>query len=118
MTDAGGWLWRRLKRWASQLAARSRSEAGGLSIRARLDLGGKKSLLVVAYGERRFLLASGPETLSAPIEIGVGREAARAGGKGCPAPLAGNPVRAGERRLRRLRGAGDSAARWVERVGQ
>jgi hypothetical protein len=113
MNDAGGFFWRWLKVWAAQLAARSRSGAGGLSIAARLDLGGKKSLLAVEYQGRCFLLATGVETISAPVEVGVGRGAGRVGERQ-PASLSPKAQRAAQRRLRRLRAAGDGAGVRVE----
>jgi hypothetical protein len=82
MTDTAGWFWRRLKEWGSSLASRGRAGRGSLSIAAKLDLGAKKSLLVVAYGRRRFLVASGAETVSALLDIGPlgGRTSADGGG--------------------------------------
>ena len=49
-----------------------------LSVAERLDLGPKKSLLVVTCGERRFLVASGAETIASLLEIGR-REGGRYG---------------------------------------
>jgi hypothetical protein len=117
MTAAAGWFWRQLKRWASQLAWRSGSAAGGLSVIARLDLGAKKSLLVVAYGERRFLLANGAETLSAPVDIGAGRAAARPGGGMSGAPRTPKSRRAAGPRLR-VRAAGSGSGERARRVGR
>jgi len=71
MKTLRGLFWNRVKAWMSSLAAGR--TASGLSIAARLDMGSKKSLLVVEYERRRFLVGSGAETISAIVEIECGR---------------------------------------------
>jgi hypothetical protein len=43
-----------------------------LSVVERLDLGPKKSLWLVAYGERHFLVASSTDAIAAMLEISPG----------------------------------------------
>ena len=65
----GGWIYRFWLKWLEAFAPRQRSRPPLLAITEKLDLGPKKSLLVIACGERRFLVASGAETIAAMLEI-------------------------------------------------
>jgi len=75
MKTMRGSLWTWVKARMSSWAAGRPVNGLSLSVAARLDLGAKKSLLVVEYGQRRFLVGSGAETVSAILEIGPGRSA-------------------------------------------
>ncbi len=66
--------WRRGWEWLASVRPRSAPHARLLSVVERLDLGPKKTLAIVACGERRFLVASGAETIAAMLEIGPARE--------------------------------------------
>lgn len=126
MTTAAGRMalraWTRLKEWAASLGAGSRSRTGELSLVARLELGGKRSLLVVAFAGRRFLLAGGPEAISSMLEIRDGRE--RAGERiqeGRPrsrstAAIAGNTLR--RTKARRMRGSSAKTEQADSRHGE
>ena len=58
------------KHLIGSLTSSGRTSPKLLSISERLDIGPKKSLLIVACGERRFLVASSAETIAAMLEIG------------------------------------------------
>ena len=62
--------WQCLRARVAAMRLRPANRPRLLSVAERLDLGPKKSLLVVACGERRFLVASGAETIAALLEIG------------------------------------------------
>jgi hypothetical protein len=87
-SESTGWTglayecWLLWRGWWRGLAARRRPRPEGLSIAARLDLGARRSLLVVVCGGRRFLVAAGAEAVSAIAEIGP-PPARRGGGRGC-----------------------------------
>lgn len=54
---------------AGGLGVRRKPPPDLLTVVAKLDLGSRKSLLVVASGGRRFLVAQGAETVAAMLEI-------------------------------------------------
>lgn len=62
--------WQRLRGWLAALRLRPGPCVRMLSVVERLDLGPKKSLWVVAYGGRHFLVASSAESIAAMLEIG------------------------------------------------
>ena len=105
MKTLRGLFWNRVKAWMSSLAAGR--TARGLSIAARLDMGSKKSLLVVEYERRRFLVGSGAETISAIVEIECGRP------RGSREPLDREALRRRRKRARlpQLTGASRTGAR-------
>jgi hypothetical protein len=61
--------WQCLGARAAAMRLRPANRPRLLSVAERLDLGPKKSLLVVSCGERRFLVASGVEGITAMLEI-------------------------------------------------
>jgi hypothetical protein len=66
--------WRRGWEWLAAVRPRSARDARLLSVAERLDLGPKKALVIVACGERRFLVACGAETIAAMLEIGSAKK--------------------------------------------
>jgi hypothetical protein len=71
MRALAGTLWDCLKALARAWAAGHSRERRQLSVSATLALGPRKTLLVVAYRRRRFLVAQGAEGVSAMLEIGI-----------------------------------------------
>lgn len=71
ISPAGGaQAWQRIRDWLTAFRLRPASGPRRLSVVERLDLGPKKSLWIVAYGLRRFLVADGAETTASMLEIG------------------------------------------------
>ncbi len=99
MTAAPGALWAWVKARLSSWAAGRPAGGPSLSVAARLDLGAKRSLLVVECGGRRFLVGAGAETISAMLELGPPRPSGVAG----PRERRGSGRRPA--RARELRGA-------------
>jgi hypothetical protein len=66
--------WRRGWELLAAVRPRSAKHTRLLSVAERLDLGPKKTLAIVACGERRFLVASGAETIAAMLEIDPARK--------------------------------------------
>jgi len=62
--------WRKVCAKLETLYSRPITRPRILSIVERLDLGPKRSLWVVAYGKRQFLVGCGPETVTAILEVG------------------------------------------------
>ncbi len=60
---------RLMKSSFATLALRPVPRERRLSVIERLDLGPKKSIWIVAYGERRFLVAGGADGLGTALEI-------------------------------------------------
>ncbi|WP_114205341.1 flagellar biosynthetic protein FliO [Acidisarcina polymorpha] len=92
--------------WAmlmGRLSGRQAEQSQPLSISARLNLGAKKSLLVVGCGEHRFLVADSPESISAMIEIGSWQQALTGDRGGRPFIRTAQPNRVTTRRLRSRR---------------
>ena len=92
-----GGLWGRLlKRIGAGQLTGNRSRL--LSVTERLDLGPKKVLLLVACGERRFLVSGGAESLSSIVEVS---DATHAGHSQLARLGRPNPLRiSGKRRTR------------------
>jgi hypothetical protein len=87
--------------WVRRLNARRKPCTRLLSILTRLEIGARKSLLVVACGERRFLVANNAEAITALLEIGP-RSQARGGLRAASQELRSG---LGRRRVRRQRPA-------------
>jgi hypothetical protein len=100
------------------LRAKREARRGSLSVVTRLDLGPKRSLVVVACGRRRFLVGMGGEGITAMVEIGPAPVPGRVRSldrSGCRPAMMGRMRRSGRSAVVRRRGSSSSPALEIGR---
>jgi hypothetical protein len=88
--------------WMERFALRRGSSAHRLAVVARLELGGKKSLLIVQCGSQRILVAQGAATITAMMDVS-GRRRQPICERGTPSSRNSRPFRDANRREGRRR---------------